>query len=140
VSDGLLGSTWYPADNALEKNGERSRSPSIFLASYSWGQTARRMARNSSRETVIPELAAMHPRLATEPDQIEHLETWVWANHPWSVGAYSFYYPGDQTELHDALVEPEGRIVLAGEHASMHHSWIQGAIESGLRAAATSLK
>ena len=31
---------------------------------------------------------------------------------------------------------PEGRIHFAGEHASLAHAWIQGAIESGLRAAA----
>ena len=29
----------------------------------------------------------------------------------------------------------EGRIHFAGEHASLHHFWIQGAIESGLREA-----
>ncbi|MBR1033213.1 FAD-dependent oxidoreductase [Bradyrhizobium liaoningense] len=135
VSDGTLGSTWYPSDNAENKSADVSRSPSIFLASYSWGQTARRMARNAGPQTVIPELATLHGRLVTEPDQIEHLETWAWGDHPWSVGAYSFYYPGDQTELHDALVAPEGKVLLAGEHASMHHSWIQGGIESGLRAA-----
>ena len=140
VSDGVLGSTWYPADNAVDRSEAVARAPSILLASYSWGQTARRMAQNASRETVIPELASMHARLAREPDQIEHLETWAWSHHPWSVGAYSFYYPGDQTELHDALVEPEARIFLAGEHASMHHSWIQGGIESGLRAAGTILE
>jgi monoamine oxidase len=32
-------------------------------------------------------------------------------------------------------VAPEGRIYFAGEHASLYHAWIQGAIESGLRAA-----
>jgi monoamine oxidase len=37
--------------------------------------------------------------------------------------------------LHDAIVEPEGRVFFAGEHTSLHHAWIQGAIESGLRAA-----
>ena len=32
--------------------------------------------------------------------------------------------------------QPEGRIHFAGEHASLAHAWIQGAIESGVRAAA----
>ncbi len=30
----------------------------------------------------------------------------------------------------------EGRIHFAGEHASSAHAWIQGTIESGIRAAA----
>jgi monoamine oxidase len=37
--------------------------------------------------------------------------------------------------LHDAIVAPEGRVHFAGEHASLSHAWIQGAIESGLRTA-----
>jgi monoamine oxidase len=32
-------------------------------------------------------------------------------------------------------MQPEGRIHFAGEHTSLAHAWIQGAIESGLRAA-----
>ena len=30
---------------------------------------------------------------------------------------------------------PEGRIHFAGEHCSLYHAWIQGALESGIRAA-----
>ena len=33
------------------------------------------------------------------------------------------------------IVRPEGRIHFAGEHCSLHHAWIQGALESGIRAA-----
>ncbi|MCR3920561.1 FAD-dependent oxidoreductase, partial [Bacillus licheniformis] len=29
----------------------------------------------------------------------------------------------------------EGRVYFAGEHASLTHGWMQGAIESGIRAA-----
>jgi len=32
-------------------------------------------------------------------------------------------------------VRPEGRILFAGEHCSLYHAWIQGALESGIRAA-----
>jgi len=34
-----------------------------------------------------------------------------------------------------AIVAPEGRIHFAGEHTSLYHAWIQGALESGIRAA-----
>ena len=36
----------------------------------------------------------------------------------------------------ELIAKPEGRIHFAGEHASLSHAWIQGAIESGVRAAA----
>jgi monoamine oxidase len=136
VSDGVLGSTWYPADNADARSDEVSRAPAVLLASYSWGQTARRMARDRSGTSVLPALAQLHDRIAADRSQVEKLVPWAWGEHPWSAGAYAFYNPGDQTGLHDALVAPEGRILLAGEHASLHHSWIQGAIQSGLNAAA----
>jgi monoamine oxidase len=33
------------------------------------------------------------------------------------------------------IVRTEGRILFAGEHCSLYHAWIQGALESGIRAA-----
>ena len=38
-------------------------------------------------------------------------------------------------QLHEHVIAPEGRVHFAGEHASLAHAWIQGSIESGLRAA-----
>jgi monoamine oxidase len=32
------------------------------------------------------------------------------------------------------VTAPEGRIHFAGEHTSLAHSWMQGALDSGLRA------
>ena len=34
-----------------------------------------------------------------------------------------------------AIRQPEGRVLFAGEHCSLYHAWIQGAPESGIRAA-----
>lgn len=45
------------------------------------------------------------------------------------------FAPEQQTELHQDIVAPEGRILFAGEHCSLYHAWIQGALESGIRAA-----
>jgi monoamine oxidase len=50
-------------------------------------------------------------------------------------GAFALFDPGQQTRLYEAITAPEGRIHFAGEHASLAFAWIQGAIESGLRAA-----
>ena len=45
------------------------------------------------------------------------------------------FAPEQQTELQAAIVQPEGRVLFAGEHCSLYHAWIQGALESGIRAA-----
>ena len=47
------------------------------------------------------------------------------------------FAPGQQTELQADIVAAEGRILFAGEHCSLYHAWIQGALESGIRAART---
>ena len=133
ISDGALGSIWYPSDN-LEKDPAKSAAPSIFLASYSWGQTARRMT-VLAKEDIVRELRTLHPSIAADPSLIEGMTLWSWDKHPWSAGAFAMYQPGEHVELFEAIVAPEGRILLAGEHASFDHSWMQGAIFSGLRAA-----
>lgn len=45
--------------------------------------------------------------------------------------------PGEQTEFQQAVTAAEGRVIIAGEHASPTHSWIQGALQSGLAAVET---
>ncbi len=50
-------------------------------------------------------------------------------------GARKRVTPDQQTELPAAIVQPEGRVHFAGEHCSLYHAWIQGALESGIRAA-----
>ena len=61
--------------------------------------------------------------------------SYMWHDDEFAGGAFALFDPGQQTRLHEAIVAPEGRIHFAGEHASLAHAWIQGAIESGLRAA-----
>ena len=50
-------------------------------------------------------------------------------------GAFAMFEPGQQSRLYADIILPEGRIHFAGEHTSLAHAWIQGSIESGLRAA-----
>jgi monoamine oxidase len=59
----------------------------------------------------------------------------MWHDNPYAGGAFALFDPRQQTLLYDDIVKPEGRIHFAGEHASLYHAWIQGAFESGLRAA-----
>jgi monoamine oxidase len=129
-------STYYPSDNATAKDATVSRKPGVMLASYSWGQPARRLASMAHRERaveVLRHLARIHPQLLT-PGIVAHTASWSWDNHPWSSGAFTLFLPGQHSELQSTIVAPEGRIHFAGEHASLAHSWMQGALESGLRA------
>src|SRR2546422_3444820 len=48
------GTTWYPGDNATARDPRVSAAPAVFLASYSWGQTARRWGAMAHRERSHP--------------------------------------------------------------------------------------
>ncbi|WP_019413299.1 FAD-dependent oxidoreductase, partial [Paenisporosarcina sp. TG20] len=58
-----------------------------------------------------------------------------WTINPYSAGAFALFKPEQETELFAYLGTAEGRVHFAGEHTSLPHGWIQGAIESGIRVA-----
>jgi monoamine oxidase len=126
--------TWYPADNATARDPRVSASPAVFLASYSWGQTARRLATlpHAQRSALaLSHLARVHPQLS-RAGEVRRTASWSWDNHRWSGGAFAWFMPGQWSALHRHIVAPEGRIHFAGEHVSLAHTWMQGALESAL--------
>jgi len=58
-----------------------------------------------------------------------------WMQENWSRGAWAS--PSEeQNELYSAHIgKTEGRVYFAGEHTTEYHGWMQGAIQSGIRAA-----
>jgi monoamine oxidase len=73
-----------------------------------------------------------HPRIR---DVYEVGASHAWYDDRFANGAFALFEAGQQTQLQADIVRPEGRIHFAGEHCSLYHAWIQGALESGLRAA-----
>ncbi|HET7700350.1 MAG TPA: flavin monoamine oxidase family protein [Candidatus Limnocylindria bacterium] len=118
----------YPTPDPTTERG-------VLLASYTWGQDALRWAAMDEAtriEEALEDVAHIHPRIREEFE--------VGASHAWSAdryagGAFALFEPEQQTKLHDDIVRREGRILFAGEHCSLHHAWIQGSLESGIRAA-----
>ena len=63
--------------------------------------------------------------------------TIVWEDDPWARGGYAYFDPSFDPLWRAWLARPAGRIVFAGEHTSVKsQGYMNGAIESGLRAAA----
>ena len=58
-----------------------------------------------------------------------------WARDPWSRGAFAVFHPGQMTTIMPDISRPEGRVHFAGEHTSSWMGWMEGALESGERAA-----
>ena len=61
--------------------------------------------------------------------------TWNWSRHPWSLGSYAYYRPGQFGDLAGTEAVPEDGCHFAGEHTSPHDSGMNGAVLSGRRAA-----
>jgi monoamine oxidase len=72
----------------------------------------------------------IHPGLG---DQVEATTTWSWLNEKYSRGAYLVAPPASFDRVARTGL-PEGRLHFAGEHTSPWPGWIQGALQSGLRA------
>ena len=59
----------------------------------------------------------------------------AWPEEAWTEAGYSFPAPGQITAFGPALREGIGRLHFAGEHTSIWIAWMNGALESGERAA-----
>lgn len=123
-------------DGAAPREGAR---PGVLLASYTWGEDARRMGglAPADRAAVAKmKIARFHPEIgqfATEGD--DGHASMFWDNYPWMAGgAFSFLKPEDQQRHYEHAIRPERGIYFAGEHCSLFNAWIQGALVSSLRA------
>ena len=137
--DGIVGGgsvTDLAVRNVYYPDHGRDTGRGVLLASYTWGEDAQRWGSLSPGERItqaLEDLSRIHPQA---PAEYEVGASKMWHDDEYAGGAFALFDPGQQTLLFDAIVVPEGRIHFAGEHASLAHAWIQGAIESGVRAAA----
>ena len=128
VTDLAVRNVYYPDHG-------RDTGRGVMLASYTWGEDAQRWGSLSPGDRVaqaLEDVSRIHPQAEEE---FEVGASKMWHDDEFAGGAFALFDPGQQTLLYEAIVAPEGRIHFAGEHASLAHAWIQGAIESGLRAA-----
>ena len=136
--DGIFGGgtmTDLPIRNLYYPDHGRETGRGVILASYTWSEDAQRWGSLKPDDRIVQALddvAEIHPQIAKE---FEVGTSWMWHDDEFAGGAFALFDPGQQTLLHDEIVKPEGRIHFAGEHASLYHAWIQGALESGLREA-----
>jgi len=113
----------------------RDSGRGVLLASYTWAEDAQRwgsLSPEARLSQALENVARIHPQVT---DEFEVGTSKMWHDDEFAGGAFASFEPGQQTLLHEHIVAPEGRVHFAGEHASLTHAWIQGAIESGLRAA-----
>jgi len=122
---------YYPS------HGMGSDRGGVVLASYVWGEDALRW----DSLTVPDRLQfALDGMCQLHGENVRKLyvggTTKSWMQDPFSCGEAAIFAPGQFESVMPYLLHPEGgRIHFAGEHTSLKHAWIEGAIESGVRTA-----
>jgi monoamine oxidase len=112
----------------------REGGPGVLEASFT-GPDARHflgLAPDQRREHVFAHAERIYPGLRRH---VEREVSVCWDEDPWARGGYAWFQPGEMTRLLPSLCETEGRVHFAGDHTSARPGWIEGALESGLRAA-----
>jgi monoamine oxidase len=113
----------------------RETGRGVLMASFMYAEDANRWRAIPQEERITRTLgyaARVHPQIT---DEFERGVMKVWSEDRYAGGGGAFFAPGQYAQLYQSIVAPEGPIHFAGEHASLKHFWIEGAIESGLRAA-----
>ena len=136
--DGIFGGgtvTDLPIRAVYYPDHGRETGRGVLLASYTWAEDAQRWGSLAPADRIvqaIENVSQIHPQIK---DEFEVGASKMWHDDEFAGGAFALFEPGQQTTLYQHITVPEGRFHFAGEHASLAHAWIQGAIESGLRAA-----
>jgi monoamine oxidase len=113
----------------------RATGRGVLMGCYTYEEEANRWSSLPPDERIdqaLKYVAQIHPQVTTEFD-VGVCK--VWGEDKYAGGAFALFEPGQQTRLYSHIIAPEGAVHFAGEHASLKHCWIEGAVESGLRAA-----
>lgn len=91
-----------------------------------------RMSPESAAAEVTAAVAQMRPAAR---GAMEVFKVLSWARDPFAGGAYACWAPGQITRYAQVLRQPYRRLMFAGEHTSALSRGMEGAMESGERAA-----
>jgi monoamine oxidase len=114
--------------------GYFSAGPAVMLGGYMFGPAAYDFAGMTPQERVRNALlqgAKIHKQY---PNEFSNGVGVAWSRMPWSLGCCGMWSEEARKAHYKTLVTMDGRIVLAGEHASYVGCWQEGALLSSLSA------
>ena len=131
VTDAPIGYTWHATSHVEHGHG--------ILTAYTGGKPGAALAALSDEERIRVAVGEIEQCFPGSSDLIECTATVAWPNEPYTRGSYAALAPGEVTAHWKTLFEPAGRLFFAGEHATAIQGFMEGAVESGQRAARTIL-
>ncbi len=106
----------------------------VLLGAYIWGLDAMEFTAMSPEERVSKALeygSRIHPQY---PQEFENGIAVAWHRSPFTLGCFGMWTEEARSKHYENLCRFDGRIVLAGEHASYLSAWQEGAVTSALDA------
>ncbi len=127
ITDLDIQNTYSPT---LTQSGRRG-----ILASYTGGQRAVDIGALSEEQRQTKVLRDMRSLFGNLNNDYETGLSQIWHEDQYTRGAFAYFEPGQMATLLPIAQRAENRIHFAGEHTSAWHGWMNGALESGNRAA-----
>lgn len=106
-----------------------------ILEAYVAGRHARDLAAMTETQRLSFTLAQMEQLFPGVRDHYEGGTSVCWDKEEWTRGAYAWFRPGQLERWLPVISRPEGRVHFAGDQTSPWPGWMQGALQSGYRAA-----
>ena len=113
-----------------------SNGKGVLLGCYIWGRSAMEftsMTPAQRIQEVLRQGAQIHPQY---PKEFENGFAMAWHRSPFTLGCMATWSDATRAEHYDNLCAIDGRIALAGEHASFIGGWQEGSVTSALDAIA----
>ncbi len=102
----------------------------VLLGAYAFGPDAFKFSSLTPKDRLAKVLELdeqIHPQCR---DEFETGVSVAWHRVPWTNGCYGMWTEQTRAAHYDNLCQIDGRILLAGEHASFIPAWLEGAILS----------
>lgn len=124
-SDSLIGRT----------SPVRQGNDIVGLYAFTTGKQAMRLNRmtiEAASAAYVEELNAQRP---STKGKVRMVRAWSWVNDPYAGGMYAYWRPGMIARFKAEMAKPHHNIFFCGEHTADSTRGLEGALESGERAA-----
>src|SRR6188508_1126474 len=121
---------------AIWDANEEQRGPAGILTLMAGGQASEDTQKIVAQEGVEGLVRALDWLKPGDAELLRHHHV-TWEHDSWARGGYVYFDPAFDPAWRPWLARPHGRLLFAGEHTSIKwQGYMNGAVESGLRAAA----
>lgn len=137
--DGIFGGVSYTnlpiSQISYPSTSFNTTGKGVLLGCYTWnGPNSYEFTSMTPQERVQKAVeygSQLHPQYK---DEFENGVSWAWHRSPFTLGCAGDWTEEARKEHYNNLCAIDGRIVLAGEHASYIPAWMEGAILSSINA------